>query len=153
MECFPAARSASDPSGVSKAKGITGRGRCAAEGLNCTLTGTAEGIRAFAQGLRDWDPIFNETDFKFTDGLDYSKRFKSLTIQKKAELVAYGLPVTLAPSLKERACSHRHVGTPGVASSGEALLKVDQKGPKKGPEVSRERRPSFLRKRPQRGRI
>uniref|UniRef100_A0A7S0FVE6 Rhodanese domain-containing protein n=1 Tax=Pyrodinium bahamense TaxID=73915 RepID=A0A7S0FVE6_9DINO len=86
--------------------GVTGRGRCAAEGLNCTLTGTAEGIRAFAQGLRDWDPIFDETDFKLTDGLDYSKRFKSLTIQKKEELVAYGLPVDLAPSLKANATKH-----------------------------------------------
>ena len=24
-------------------------------GLNCTLTGTAEGVRAYAQGLREWD--------------------------------------------------------------------------------------------------
>jgi len=86
--------------------GVTGRGRCAQEGLNCTLTGSAEAIRAFAQGLRDWDPVFNETDFKLTDGLDYGKRFKSLTIQKKQELVAYGLPVSMAPSLKANETKH-----------------------------------------------
>lgn len=32
--------------------GVTGRGRCSREGLNCTVTGSAEGVRAFAQGLR-----------------------------------------------------------------------------------------------------
>jgi len=59
-----------------------------------------------AQGLRDWDPIFNETDFKLTDGLDNRKKFKSLTIQKKSELVAYGLPVSMAPSLKANETKH-----------------------------------------------
>ncbi|CAK9002268.1 unnamed protein product [Durusdinium trenchii] len=86
--------------------GVTGRGRCSTEGLNCTLTGSAEGIRAFAQGLRDWDSLFDETDFKITDGLDHRKKFKSLTIQKKEELVAYGLPVTAAPSLKDNETLH-----------------------------------------------
>eukprot|EP00428_Durinskia_dybowskii_P049285 CAMPEP_0170348512 /NCGR_PEP_ID=MMETSP0116_2-20130129/75530_1 /TAXON_ID=400756 /ORGANISM="Durinskia baltica, Strain CSIRO CS-38" /LENGTH=166 /DNA_ID=CAMNT_0010602363 /DNA_START=4 /DNA_END=501 /DNA_ORIENTATION=+ len=56
--------------------GVTGRGRCAQEGLNCTLTGSALGVRAFCQGLRDWNPLFEETDFKFTDGLEHSKKFK-----------------------------------------------------------------------------
>ncbi|CAE7681614.1 STR6 [Symbiodinium sp. CCMP2592] len=86
--------------------GVTGRGRCSAEGLNCTLTGTAEGVRAFAQGLRDWDSLFDDTDFKITDGLDHHKKFKSLTIQKKEELVAYGLPVSSAPSLKSNETKH-----------------------------------------------
>ncbi|CAJ1451120.1 unnamed protein product [Effrenium voratum] len=86
--------------------GVTGRGRCSAEGLNCTLTGTAEGVRAFAQGLRDWDALFDDTDFKITDGLEHHKKFKSLTIQKKEELVAYGLPVSAAPSLKENDTQH-----------------------------------------------
>lgn len=86
--------------------GVTGRGRCATEGLNCTLTGPAEAVRSFCQGLRDWNPIFNETDFKITDGLPYQKRFKALTVQKKEELVAYGLPVHLAPSLKENETKH-----------------------------------------------
>jgi len=81
-------------------------GRCAAEGLNCTLTGQAKDLRAFCQGLRDWNPIFEETDFKITDGLDWTKRFKALTIQKKEELVAYGLPVSMAPSLTANATKH-----------------------------------------------
>jgi predicted sulfurtransferase len=92
--------------GLAKKLNITGRGRCAAEGLNCTLTGEAENARKFCQGLRDWKPIFNETDFKFTDGLEWTKRFKSFTLQKKSDLVAYGLPVELAPSLKGNETKH-----------------------------------------------
>ena len=43
---------------------IKGRGRCAPEGLNCTLSGSALGVRAFCQALRDWNATFKETDFK-----------------------------------------------------------------------------------------
>jgi|AntRauTorckE5430_2_1112549.scaffolds.fasta_scaffold00680_8 hypothetical protein len=63
----------------------------AREGLNCTLTGRPEDIRAFCQGLRNWKSVFNETDFKLTDGLPISKMFKALSIRKANELVAYGL--------------------------------------------------------------
>lgn len=91
---------------LGKSIGVTGRGRCSAEGLNCTMTGTAEGVRAFAQGLRNWDSTFDDCDFKFTDGLDHQKKFKSLTIAKKEELVAYGLPVEMAPSLKANKTVH-----------------------------------------------
>jgi len=70
---------------------ITGRGRVAREGLNCTLTGRPEDIRNFCQGLRDWQSIFNETDFKLTDGIPIGKHFKALSINKANELVAYGL--------------------------------------------------------------
>jgi predicted sulfurtransferase len=49
---------------IANENNIKGRGRCAPEGLNCTLSGSAKGIRAFCQGLRDWDATFNETDFK-----------------------------------------------------------------------------------------
>ena len=45
--------------GLGKEHGICGRGRCAAEGLNCSLTGSAKGIRAFCEGLRKWKPIFS----------------------------------------------------------------------------------------------
>jgi len=86
--------------------GLTGRGRCATEGLNCTLTGDAKAIRAFCYGLREWNPIFKETDFKITDGLPFNKRFKALTLQKKEELVAYGLPTEMAPSLKGNETQH-----------------------------------------------
>ena len=35
--------------------------------------------------------VFKETDFKLTDGVPLSKMFKSLSIRKANELVAYGL--------------------------------------------------------------
>ena len=35
--------------------------------------------------------MFDETDFKITDGVDVSKAFHALTITKQEELVAYGL--------------------------------------------------------------
>ena len=46
---------------AAKKNGICGRGRCAPEGLNCTLSGSADGIRAFCMALRGWDKIFEET--------------------------------------------------------------------------------------------
>jgi predicted sulfurtransferase len=70
---------------------ITGRGRVAREGLNCTLTGKPNDLRSFCYGLREWDDVFNETDFKITDGVPLDKMFKSLSIRKTNELVAYGL--------------------------------------------------------------
>eukprot|EP00979_Chaetoceros_neogracilis_P002678 scaffold437_cov288-Chaetoceros_neogracile.AAC.28 len=78
----------------------------AREGLNCTLTGRPEDIRAFCQGLRNWKSVFNETDFKLTDGLPISKMFKALSIRKANELVAYGLAGDKAPSLKKFAGEH-----------------------------------------------
>jgi predicted sulfurtransferase len=70
---------------------ITSRGRVTQEGLNCTLTGRPEDIRSFCYGLREWKDIFNETDFKVTNGVPMGKLFKSLSIRKADELVAYGL--------------------------------------------------------------
>ena len=70
---------------------ITGRGRVAQEGLNCTLTGLPNDIRSFCYALREWKDIFKETDFKLTDGVPMGKLFKSLSIRKANELVAYGL--------------------------------------------------------------
>jgi predicted sulfurtransferase len=51
---------------------IKGRGRCAPEGLNCTLSGSAAGVRAFCQSLRDWNTTFKETDFKVADRARYA---------------------------------------------------------------------------------
>jgi len=85
---------------------ITGRGRVAREGLNCTLTGNPNDIRSFCYGLREWQEIFNETDFKITDGVSRDKLFKSLSIRKTNELVAYGLAGEKAPSLKKFAGEH-----------------------------------------------
>ena len=55
---------------IADSNGVTGRGRCAPEGLNCTLTGSPQGVRDFCMGLRKWNPLFEETDFKLTDGLE-----------------------------------------------------------------------------------
>lgn len=86
--------------------GITGRGRIAPEGLNCTLSGTPQGIRNFCLGLRRMDRLFMQTDFKLTDGIPKDKLFKSLSIRKTKELVAYGLPGDKAPSLSKFAGEH-----------------------------------------------
>lgn len=85
---------------------IQGRGRVAPEGLNCTLSGSPQGIRAFCEGLRVMDPLFLETDFKLTDGVPPKKLFKSLSIRKTQELVAYGLAGEKAPSIKKFAGVH-----------------------------------------------
>ncbi|KAL3782599.1 hypothetical protein ACHAWO_008250 [Cyclotella atomus] len=85
---------------------ITGRGRVAREGLNCTLTGKPNDLRSFCYGLREWDDVFNETDFKITDGVPLDKMFKSLSIRKTNELVAYGLVGEKAPSLKQFGGTH-----------------------------------------------
>ena len=87
--------------------GVCGRGRCAAEGLNCTLTGPPEAIRGFCNGLREWKPaLFNNTDFKITDHVDASHGFKALTIRRTDELVAYGLADERAPSLEKSEALH-----------------------------------------------
>jgi len=96
---------------------ITGRGRIAPEGVNCTFTSSSStSIRQFCQSLRDeWDLssgsdntntnnnsdklLFHDTDFKITDGLEQSQTFKSLSIRKTTELVAYGLEGDKAPSI------------------------------------------------------
>ena len=60
------------------------------------------GARAFVEGLRKWDPeLFNETDFKLTDGLKATEKFKALTLKNTQELVAYGLGGERAPLLKQ----------------------------------------------------
>jgi predicted sulfurtransferase len=86
--------------------GVTGRGRCAREGLNCTLTGTPEQIRGICSKLRAWDALFLDTDFKITDGMKPEERFKALTIRKTEEIVAYGLPPESAPSLFRNEAKH-----------------------------------------------
>ena len=85
---------------------ITGRGRVAPEGVNFTLSGKPGDIRSFCYALREWNPIFNETDFKLTDFIPKKKLFKSLSIRKTDELVAYGLSGEKAPSLSKFAGTH-----------------------------------------------
>ena len=80
---------------LAKKFNITGRGRCAPEGLNCTLTASDNDIRAFCYALRAWQPeLFNQTDFKLEDGVDNSKRFRTFTLRKVDELVGYTLDVS-----------------------------------------------------------
>ena len=38
-----------------EAHDLKGRGRCAPEGVNCTLTGGQQQIRSFCTALREWD--------------------------------------------------------------------------------------------------
>jgi len=124
---------------------MTGRGRMAREGVNCTLTGPSPSlVRGFCQALRDeWGVVvgaaekggnngkhsnnnssnnnknsdknsyysedkdlFLETDFKITDGLPQSQMFKSLSIRKTNELVAYGLEGDKAPSIEKFGGTH-----------------------------------------------
>ena len=75
-----------------EAHDLKGRGRCAPEGVNCTLTGGQQQIRSFCTALREWDAqLFGPVDFKITDGLQKKEAFKRLTIRKTEELVGYGL--------------------------------------------------------------
>ena len=65
------------------------------------------GARAFCQGLRDWDPdLFNNTDFKLTDGVPAETKFKALTLKSTQELVAYGLGGERAPLLNQNTAKH-----------------------------------------------
>ena len=85
---------------------ITGRGRCAPEGLNCTLTASPNDMRAFCYALREWDPIFHATDFKLQDGIPSMSRFRTFTLRKVSELVGYALDGVKAPSLTRHAGTH-----------------------------------------------
>ena len=91
---------------IANANGIKGRGRCAPEGLNCTLTGSAEGVRGFCNGLRAWNDVFKGTDFKITDGLEKRHGFKSFGLRKVEELVGYGLSGEKAPVLETKVGVH-----------------------------------------------
>lgn len=87
---------------------VRGRGRVAPEGVNCTLScASPQSLRDFCRALRDWDDLFQETDFKFTDHVPRRQLFKSLSIRKTTELVAYGLDhVHKAPCLSRFAGQH-----------------------------------------------
>jgi predicted sulfurtransferase len=85
---------------------VAGRGRVAPEGVNFTLSGEPQDVRAFCYSLREWNPIFLETDFKLTDWIPKNKLFKSLSIRKTEELVAYGLTGEKAPSLQKFSGTH-----------------------------------------------
>lgn len=76
---------------------IGGRIRIAAEGLNCTISGSSEGIRDFTLKLSQFirqghstDTPFADTHFKYIDNLGIDRAFKDLKIIPVKELVFYG---------------------------------------------------------------
>ncbi len=59
---------------------VTGRMRVSYEGLNCTLTGSYDGVRAWCKALREYNggAYFSETEFKLTDNLPSGQAFPQL---------------------------------------------------------------------------
>jgi len=87
--------------------GITGRMRVGREGLNCTITGSYDTLRAWTEALVNWRPEnFSKTEFKFTDGLPMGQRFPNLKAFEVVEIVNYGLAGARAPSIKEHGGTH-----------------------------------------------
>jgi len=84
-----------------EANAITGRMRVAHEGLNCTLTGSYDGIRSWCKALREFEDgkYFGETEFKLTDNLPNGQAFPKLHAFKVEEIVNYGLAGVKAPSI------------------------------------------------------
>jgi predicted sulfurtransferase len=81
--------------------GITGRLRVAREGFNGTMTGSFKNMRKWCNALRDWKPlVFENVQFKLTDGLPTGQMFPQLKVFPVTELVNYGLEGK-QPSLKK----------------------------------------------------
>ncbi len=94
--------------------------RVAREGLNCTLTGSRDGIRAWCSALRTFDggrpridpktgeklTEFAKTEFKLTDDLPPKQRFPKLHAFEVVELVNYGLAGTRAPEIGNYGGTH-----------------------------------------------
>ena len=91
---------------------IGGRIRVAQEGVNATISAgddtTKDGLhiaasttlRHLTRDLQRFDPVFQQTDFKFIDGLTGDRHFSELKIFPVQELVYYGLDNTGAPLTK-----------------------------------------------------
>mmetsp|Transcript_46795 Transcript_46795/g.98284 ORF Transcript_46795/g.98284 Transcript_46795/m.98284 type:complete len:745 (+) Transcript_46795:38-2272(+) len=98
--------------------GLTGRMRVAREGLNCTLTGSHDGIRGWCADLRNYDggrsrvvdgkvvTEFANTEFKLTDDLPPKQRFPKLHAFEVVELVNYGLAGPRAPPIAQHGGTH-----------------------------------------------
>lgn len=93
---------------VAKVRNLGGRIRVSNEGVNCTLSSlatdrsasvpsAAANLRHFASDLRNFSPVFNETDFKYIDNLPPDRHFKDLKILPVKELVFYGISEKDAP--------------------------------------------------------
>ncbi len=70
---------------------LGGRCRVAQEGVNCTISGAAEGCRAFAEKLKEFDASFGTADFKYIDDLPTDRAFGELKVLPVKELVFYGI--------------------------------------------------------------
>lgn len=98
--------------------GITGRMRVAREGLNCTLTGSHDGIRKWCAAMRQFDggrgrvvngqkiTEFAGTEFKLTDDLPPKQRFPKLHAFEVVEIVNYGLAGSRAPEISKHGGTH-----------------------------------------------
>ena len=99
---------------------LTGRMRVAREGLNCTLTGSYDGIRGWCAAMRKFDggrpkidpetgekhTEFAKTEFKLTDDLPPKQRFPKLHPFEVVELVNYGLAGSRAPEISKHGGTH-----------------------------------------------
>ena len=102
--------------------GLGGRMRVSAEGLNCTITGSYNGVRSWCRDLRSWGTRseFKDTEFKLTDRLPTGQMFPKLHAFKVAELVNYGLVGKNAPSISKAGVHlepddyHRKIAEPGT---------------------------------------
>ena len=91
---------------------IGGRIRVAQEGVNATISAgddtssdgsyisAATTLRHLTKDLRRFDPVFEQTDFKFIDSLSGDRHFTELKIFPVQELVYYGLDNSGAPLTK-----------------------------------------------------
>ena len=76
---------------VLQKNGCTGRLRVAREGFNGLLTGSYDGVRAFADALKKYEPHnFEKTDFKYVDRQPDNHLQRELKVWPVAELVTYG---------------------------------------------------------------
>ena len=86
---------------------LTGRMRCAKEGLNCTLTGTHEAILDYTKALQQLRPNdFRETEFKLTTDLPLAQKFGELKVLPVLEIVRYGLEGQKAPPIQQYSGVH-----------------------------------------------
>ena len=93
---------------MSASAGVGGRLRVAQEGLNCTVSGSRDGVRDFSRRLSSWRcddydgnngdcPFGSGVDFKYVDDLPPDRAFKDLKVLPVKELVFYGVGEKEAP--------------------------------------------------------
>jgi predicted sulfurtransferase len=100
---------------IAKQRNIGGRVRVSQEGVNATISSvdlpgvSAQAtLRHLAQDLRNFDPIFENTDFKYLDNLPPDRHFKEFKVMPVQELVFYGIKEENAPSDQTNTCSGVH---------------------------------------------